>query len=127
MGSFTLSIPQPVDVPARLRFARRVVSLLLDNDITRSELAQAADVSKQRYGQWERAGVGPTKEKLELVAQRLGVESAWLAWGTGAMFAPPEPTSADAGAALEDEVRKRKERIWQVLHGEPKQQEGNGG
>ena len=51
MHLFPLSIPALFCIAARLRFARRAVSLQFDKDISHKELAERAGITKQRYGQ----------------------------------------------------------------------------
>lgn len=94
MNILTLSIPEFHDIPSRLRFARRVACVVSDKDITHTELARGVGVSKQRYGQWERGVGGPPTDKIGMVADLLGVNAEWLAWGRGPMLSTPSSTDA---------------------------------
>src|SRR6478609_2563576 len=65
-------------------FSARLGQALAAKGWTGSELANAVDVSAGAVSQWLNEKKQPRRDKVERIAESLGVDVSWLEYGTGA-------------------------------------------
>jgi transcriptional regulator with XRE-family HTH domain len=70
--------------------------------LTRADFAEMVGVSQPTASDWFNGNRTPSLEQVEMIAKRLGVEPAWLAYGAGDREAHPvERTPVVKGGSRE--------------------------
>jgi transcriptional regulator with XRE-family HTH domain len=77
--------------------------------IKQQDIADKFGVSRGAVSQWKTDTTNPSTERSMLLAEYLQVDPAWLAFGTGSIDGPTEPTGPTELVELPEPVELRQE------------------